>query len=227
MAVDFKLWKHVFKLDPARRLSDNDLERICTSTSDAIMLGGSSDITYENTVELLARIRRYEMPCVLEVSHRDAVVAGFDLYLIPIVLNAQHLDWVIGHQHQALKYYGNLMNWEEIVTEGYIILNSQATVAQLTQAQTQLDSQDVIAYARMAENMFHMPIIYIEYSGQFGDMHLLAQVREHIEQARLFYGGGIDSLAKAKQAAAIADTIVVGNIIYSNLEQALETLKLK
>lgn len=226
MIVDFQGWRHVFKLDPDRELSDHAIEQICTSATDAILVGGSSGLTYENTVNLLAKIRQYELPCVCEVSNAQVIVPGFDMYFIPVVLNAGHLDWIIGQHQQAIKSFGHFLNWQEIVTEGYIILNPQATVAQLTQARTLLEPKDVIAYAQIADRMFHMPIVYIEYSGHFGDMEILSKVKAVLHQAHLFYGGGIDSLEKAQQAARIAHTIVVGNIIYYDLEQALQTVKL-
>ena len=69
----------------------------------------------------------------------------------------------------------------------------------------------------MADKLFHMSIVYLEYSGIFGDMELVRRTRQVLENARLLYGGGIDSLDKAQQAAEVADTIVVGNIIYSDL----------
>jgi putative glycerol-1-phosphate prenyltransferase len=223
----FKSWKHVFKLDPERKLTDRDLERICTSATDAIIVGGSSGITYDNTFQLLARIRQFEVPCVLEISDRHAVVPGFDMYLIPVVLNAKDTNWIVGHHHQALKEYGHLLNWDEVRTEGYIILNPQATVAQRTHADTQLDHADVLAYVTMADQMFSLPIIYIEYSGQYGNMELVAKIKDTIQHAQLFYGGGIDSLEKAQEASSLAHTIVVGNIIYTDIEQALQTVKLK
>ncbi len=226
MIINYLSWKHVFKLDPERDISEEHLEKICMSSTDAIIVGGSSGVTYENTVQLLARVRRFEIPCVLEVSNVDAIVLGFDLYLIPIVLNAKHPDWIIGYHQQAIKRYGSVLNWDEIIPEGYIILNPQAKAAQVTHADTQLDSKDVVAYAKIADRLLRMPIVYIEYSGQFGDMELLAKVKDNIHQAQLFYGGGIDTVEKAKQAAAIADTIIVGNMIYRNVDQALETVKL-
>ncbi|MNP69947.1 Heptaprenylglyceryl phosphate synthase [compost metagenome] len=45
-----------------------------------------------------------------------------------------------------------------------------------------------------------------------------------MERAHLIYGGGIDDPEKAAQAAQVADTIVVGNIVYSDLNKALETV---
>ncbi|KRE97892.1 heptaprenylglyceryl phosphate synthase [Paenibacillus sp. Soil766] len=224
MIVDIRKWKHVFKLDPDRDISDEALDRLCLSGTDAILVGGSSGVTFDNTVDLLSRIRQYEVPVVLEISNQESIVPGFDLFLIPVVLNADDPKWIVGQHHEALKEYGALLNWDEIVAEGYIILNKEATAAQLTSARTNLDVKDVAAYARMADKLFHMSIVYVEYSGTFGDMELVRRTRQVLENARLLYGGGIDSLEKAQLAAEAADTIVVGNIIYSDLEQALQTV---
>ncbi|MGO4499082.1 heptaprenylglyceryl phosphate synthase [Paenibacillus sp. 2RAB27] len=224
MIVDIRKWKHVFKLDPDRDISDEALDRLCLSGTDAILVGGSSGVTFDNTVDLLSRIRQYEVPVALEISNQEAIVPGFDLFLIPVVLNADDPKWIVGQHHEALKEYGALLNWDEIVAEGYIILNKEATAAQLTSARTDLDAKDVAAYARMADKLFHMSIVYLEYSGTFGDMELVRRTRQVLENARLLYGGGIDSLEKAQLAAEAADTIVVGNIIYSDLEQALQTV---
>ncbi|OCT13200.1 geranylgeranylglyceryl/heptaprenylglyceryl phosphate synthase [Paenibacillus pectinilyticus] len=224
MIVDIRKWKHVFKLDPDRDISDEALDRLCLSGTDAILVGGSSGVTFDNTVDLLSRIRQYEVPVALEISNQEAIVPGFDLFMIPVVLNADDPKWIVGQHHEALKEYGALLNWDEIVAEGYIILNKDATAAQLTAARTDLDAKDVAAYARMADKLFHMSIVYLEYSGTFGDMELVRRTRQVLENARLLYGGGIDSLEKAQQAADAADTIVVGNIIYSDLEQALQTV---
>ncbi|MGG1552364.1 heptaprenylglyceryl phosphate synthase [Paenibacillus ferrarius] len=227
MIVDIRKWKHVFKLDPDKDISDEALDRLCLSGTDAIMVGGSSGVTFDNTVDLLSRIRQYEVPCVLEISNQEAIVPGFDLFLVPVALNSRDAKWIVGQHQEALKEYGAMLNWDELVAEGYIILNPEATAAQVTSAQTALDAKDVMAYARMADKLFHMPIVYLEYSGTFGDMALVRRTRGVLEQARLFYGGGIDSLEKAQQAAEAADTIVVGNIVYMNLEQALQTVHAK
>ena len=36
----------------------------------------------------MARVRRYTVPCVMEVSSIETVTPGFDLYFIPSVLNS-------------------------------------------------------------------------------------------------------------------------------------------
>lgn len=220
----FADWKHVFKLDPDKSISDEALERVCLSGTDAVIVGGSAGVTFDNTVDLLARIRRYEVPCALEISSRDAVVPGFDLYFIPIAFNAGDTDWIVGQHHAAVKEWGPMMDWKQIAGAGYIILNGESTVAKVTKANTELSVKDVEAYARLAEQLFHCPIVYIEYSGTFGDMELTARVRRLLSEARLFYGGGIDSAEKARLAASAADTVVVGNAVYDALEEALATV---
>ncbi|MBW7474943.1 heptaprenylglyceryl phosphate synthase [Paenibacillus oenotherae] len=224
-AAIYESWRHVFKLDPDRELDDGALERICTSGTDAVIVGGSSGVTYDNTVDLMSRIRRYEVPCALEVSSEEAAVPGFDYYFVPLVLNTPHGEWVAGRQIAALRKYGTFIPWNETAAEGYLILNETAEAARLTGAQTRLDAESVAAHVYMADRLMRLPILYVEYSGTFGDMELLKRVRGLLTGSRLFYGGGIDSAGKARQAAEFAHTVVVGNALYDRLDAALETVQ--
>ncbi|SFT25811.1 heptaprenylglyceryl phosphate synthase [Paenibacillus sp. BC26] len=221
----YKEWRHVFKLDPEREISDERLDAICMSGTDAIIVGGSSGVTFDNTVDLMSRIRRYEVPCALEVSNEEAAVPGFDHYFIPLVLNTDKAEWLAGRQIQALRKFGAFIPWENTSAEGYLILNEEAQAAKLTGAQAGLDSEMVAAHIYMADRLMHLPVIYMEYSGKFGDMELVKRAFGLVTGARLFYGGGIDDAAKARQAAAAAHTVIVGNVIYDDLEAALSTVE--
>lgn len=223
--MDFKTWRHVFKLDPAKEITDGHLERICRSGTDAILIGGSDNVTLDNVLNLTERVQMYDLPIVMEVSTIDSVAPGFDYYFIPMVLNSDNPQWIKGLHHQAVKEYGEILEWDELVAEGYCILNADCKAAKLTGAKTDLSVDDVVAYARLAEHFFRLPIFYLEYSGTYGDMELAGKVKEVLDETRLFYGGGIDSADKARAALAAADTIVVGNIIYENIEKAIETVE--
>ncbi|MGV2805096.1 heptaprenylglyceryl phosphate synthase [Clostridium perfringens] len=218
-------WRHVFKLDPDKEIDDETLDVVCLSGTDAIMVGGSTGVTYENTVDLLSRVRRYELPCVQEVSDLDAVVPGFALYMVPMVMNTQDPPWIMGRHHEGIERYGYMIPWDLVVTEGYIVLNENAAVAKLTGAETSIDASGAAAYAQIADKLMNLPIVYLEYSGAFGDMETVRTVHRSLDNARLFYGGGITNAQQASEAAAISDTIVVGNVVYDHLEQALETVK--
>lgn len=222
--LDYKEWKHVFKLDPNKEISDEKLELICESGTDGIIVGGTDGVTLDNTLNLLSRIRRYSVSCALEISNREAVTPGFDYYFIPSVLNSEDVKWVTKLHHEAVKDYGVLMNWDEIAMEGYCILNPDSKAAKLTKANTQLSKDDVVAYAQMAEKMYHFPIFYIEYSGMYGDVTIVEAVRKVLKQTKLFYGGGIQSPSEAVEMAEYADTVVVGNIIYEDINAALATV---
>ena len=223
--MDFQTWRHVFKLDPAKEIADEHLERICESGTDAILIGGSDAVTLDNVLELMARVRRYSVPVALEVSTVESVTPGFDYYFIPSVLNSDNPQWIKGLHHEAIREYGDIMDWTEIVAEGYCILNPECKAAKLTQADTTLTEEDVLAYARMAEHFFRLPVFYLEYSGTYGDPALVEKVQAKLSDTRLFYGGGINSVNRAKEMAAVCDTIVVGNIIYEDLKKALATVK--
>ncbi|MFD2615893.1 heptaprenylglyceryl phosphate synthase [Terrilactibacillus laevilacticus] len=220
----YRSWRHVFKLDPNKPIEDHVLEQLCESGTDAIIVGGTDGVTLDNTLYLLSRIRQFALDCALEVSTLEAITPGFDYYFIPSVLNAQDVTWLVGKQHEAMKEYGDIIDWDIVVAEGYCVLNSEAKVAKLTSAKTELTSEDVAAYAQLADKFLRLPVFYVEYSGQFGDMDTLKQAKRQLNHAQLFYGGGISTAEQATQAANYADTIVVGNVIYEDVKQALETV---
>ncbi|MFE8697079.1 heptaprenylglyceryl phosphate synthase [Cytobacillus sp. FJAT-53684] len=222
---DVREWRHVFKLDPDKSISDEHLERICESGTDAIIVGGTDGITLEKVLDLMARVRRYTVPCVLEISAIDSITPGFDFYFIPTVLNSTDTKWITGLHHEAVKEFGEVMNWEEILVQGYCILNEDCKAAKLTNAKTELTIEEIKAYAMMAEKMFQLPIFYLEYSGKYGNQETVSEVKKVLEETTLFYGGGIETLEQAKEMALFADVIVVGNIIYKDLEMALKTVK--
>lgn len=222
--MDFKNWRHAFKVDPAKQLRDEELEQLAESGTDGIIIGGTDGVTLENVLDLLARIRRFSVPVALEVSTVESVSMGFDYYFIPTVLNSTDTKWVNGIHHAALKEYGHMMDWDEVALEGYVIVNTDCKAARLTGVNVAPDEEDVIAYARMAEHLFKLPVFYLEYSGTLGDPAIVKAAARVLDQTRLFYGGGIRNAEDAKMMAGLADTVIVGNIIYEDLKAALSTV---
>lgn len=224
MQNSLKDFNHIFKLDPAKEITDHDLDRVCESGTDAIIVGGTDDVTLDGVLDLLSRIRRHSVPCILEISNLEAITPGFDHYFIPMVMNSRDKKWMMDIQHQAIKQYKDIMDWDEIFVEGYCILNENAKAFTHTNSQLP-DDADVTAYAYMAEHVFHLPIFYMEYSGTYGNPALVKRVKEQLNNTMLFYGGGIENNFQAAEMNEHADAIIVGNSIYTDLKKALKTVK--
>lgn len=217
-------WKHIFKLDPAKDISDEHLDLLCESGTDAVIVGGTDDVTLDGVLDLLSRIRRHAVPCLLEVSNMDSITPGFDDYLIPMVLNSREKKWMMDMQHQAIKQYIDMMEYSQIFFEGYCILNKEAKAFTHTNSYLP-DDEDVVAYAYMAEHVFHLPIFYMEYSGMYGDPELVKKVKDQLGETLLFYGGGIENPIQAREMKEHANVIIVGNSIYTNFNSALKTVR--
>ncbi|UTH13425.1 heptaprenylglyceryl phosphate synthase [Macrococcus equipercicus] len=222
-----KDWEHVFKLDPANEIDDSTLQQLCESGTDAIIIGGTDNVTLDNVLDLMSRVRRYTVPCALEISNLASVIPGFDRYLVPAVLNSPDVTFHNGMLLEALKQYGHMIDFDEFTMEGYIVMNKESKVARLTAADTTLDADDIYAYGQMINHFYKFPVCYLEYSGTYGDVTLLKTLKSACPDTRLIYGGGIESLNQALEMKQYADTIVVGNIIYKDLKRALETVKIK
>src|SRR5699024_2389600 len=112
------------------------------------------------------------------------------------------------------------------ITEGYCILNEEAK-AYKKAACSLPTKEDVLAYAYMTEHMLRMPVFYVEYSGTYGDVSLVEEVKQELHDTLLFYGGGIETLEQAEEMKQHADVIIVGNSIYTNFDEALQTVEAK
>lgn len=219
---EIRKWKHLFKLDPAKELQDEQIERICASNTDAIIVGGTDHITYEGVIRLLRQLLPYDKPYILEVSTMDAIVLGFDSYFVPIVMNSQETKWMMDLQHEAIKRFRTFLDDRHLFFEGYCVLNERSKVFSHTNCWN-VTMEDVCAYAYMAEHVFHLPIFYMEYSGTYGDPTFVKEVKQELQNTLLFYGGGIKTYEQAEEMSQYADIIVVGNSLYTNFEEALKT----
>ncbi len=228
-APDWRAWRHVTKLDPERPLTPAALEAVYASGTDAIVLGGSTGMTQQAVLDLLSRLADAPVPVALEVSTLESAVPGPALFLIPLVMNASDSRWLGGAQAEALArllpVVGEYIPWELLLPEAYLVLNPDCTAARLTGARTDLAPEDAAGWAALAGQVLRLPVIYVEYSGAFGDMALLQAVRENAGPAHVVYGGGIRSGREAGLAARHAHTIVVGNLVYEAPERLRETVE--
>ncbi|AAT04556.1 heptaprenylglyceryl phosphate synthase [Listeria monocytogenes] len=215
--------KHLFKLDPAKNLPMNDLTKLVHSGTNGFIIGGTDNVQIEAVQKLYELLGETDLPIFLEISNESMILPEADHFLIPVVLNTENSKWTHGLHQELIKEMGAFIPWKRVTAEGYVILNKDAKVAHLTEAKTDLTDEDIVAYARLAENIFHLPIFYVEYSGMYGDPEVVRKASAALSNTKFWYGGGIRSKEQAAEMAKYADTIIVGNIIYEDLEKALET----
>ncbi|MDX8046813.1 heptaprenylglyceryl phosphate synthase [Gracilibacillus sp. S3-1-1] len=217
-------WKHIFKLDPAKEIAEEMIDKVCESGTDAIIIGGTDNITLDGVLRLLSSIRHHDIPVILEISTIESVTPGYDYYFVPMVLNSQDKKWMMDIQHQAVTEYGDVINWNEMFAEGYCIMNEHSKVFKHANCKLPTD-EEAIGYARMAEHLLRLPFFYLEYSGTYGDVSLVQSISEELDNTKLIYGGGIETKEQAAEVSAFADIIVVGNALYDNPKEALLTVQ--
>ncbi len=208
-------WDHVVKIDPDKSLVEGEtFEDVCETGTDALEIGGTLDVTSEKMERVIDACAKYDVPLYQEPSNPSVVVEdeAVDGYLVPTVLNAGDLAWTTGFHKEWVKTSD--VDWDRTTTEAYVILNPDCSAAQLTQADTDQDADDVAAYAEMAEQMLGQEIVYVEYSGTLGDPEKVAAAHEALEESTLFYGGGIRDYESAREMGAVSDVVVVGDLVH-------------
>ncbi|WP_338727614.1 phosphoglycerol geranylgeranyltransferase [Haladaptatus sp. DJG-WS-42] len=217
-------WDHIVKLDPDKTLADGEtFEDVCATGTDAIEIGGTTGMTEEKMARVVDACGKYDTPLYIEPSHAGAVVHSdyLDGYLIPVVFNAGDMTWMTG-AHKEWVRLDDSIDWEMTTTEAYIVLNPESSVAEYTQANCDLEPDDVAAYAEVAEHMFGQEIVYIEYSGTLGDPETVKAAHDALDDATLFYGGGIGDYDTAYEMAEVSDTIIVGDLVHDEGVDAVE-----
>ncbi len=218
-------WNHITKIDPDKEISQEKLDRVVNSGTDALMISGTLGVTKEKLTKVLDMLDGCDLPMILEPSDPTTVMYnGFDGIYVPSVINASDPMWIMGHHKEWAVNFNP--RWSEITKEAYIVLNPDSAVGMVTKSKTDLTPDEVAAYATIAEKYYDFPIIYIEYSGTFGDPEVVKAVSEALDSAKLFYGGGIKSEDQSREMSKYADTVIVGNVIYEDdLEVYLSTVR--
>jgi phosphoglycerol geranylgeranyltransferase len=215
IAMKWKDWVHVTKLDPDKQLKPGDIDAIAASGTNALMLSGTLNVTAENLAMLQKQVKAYDLPLVMEPADPDAVLMqGIDYVFVPSVMNTTDVAWIVGKHQAWVRLQQGKIPWESIVPEAYIVLNPDSSVGKVTKSACNLKPDEVAAYVTVADRYFHFPIVYIEYSGTYGSPAVVKAASEAIDRSILYYGGGINTAQKAAEMSKYADTIVVGNAIY-------------
>ena len=170
ITMKWKDWVHVTKLDPDKQLKPGDIDAIASSGTDALMLSGTLNVTKENLAALQKQVKAYNLPLVMEPAGPDAVlVQGIDYVFVPSVMNTTDVMWIVGKHRAWVQMHAGKIPWEMVIPEAYIVLNPDSSVGKVTKAVCGLSAAEVAAYTTVADRYFHFPIVYLEYSGTFGD----------------------------------------------------------
>jgi phosphoglycerol geranylgeranyltransferase len=222
MVTSWANWEHVTKIDPDKALHDGDTYAgIADSGTDAIIVGGTTNVTESSVHSILDALASTEIPIFVEPTYRpSSQTASLSGYLLPIVLNSDDPLWITGAHHEWI--HASDLEWVSVHPEAYIVLNPASTVATYTRADCDLETDDVVAYADLAEQILGQQIVYLEYSGTLGDPAVVAATRDALSSAQLFYGGGIHDYDSAYEMASVADTVVVGNVLHEAGIKAVE-----
>jgi phosphoglycerol geranylgeranyltransferase len=227
MTAPWADWDHVLKIDPDKSLVDGEtFDDVAQTGTDAIEIGGTLDVTTEKMQRVIDACRKHDVPLYQEPSNPAVVVEddALDGYLVPVVLNAGDPFWITG-AHKEWVRISNL-DWERTTTEAYIVMNPEASVADYTDADCGLDADEVGAYATVAERLLGQDIVYVEYSGTLGDPEVVAAAADGVDDATLFYGGGVGDYDAAYQMGQYADTVVVGDLLHdAGVDAVRETVQ--
>lgn len=197
--------------------------------TDAIMVGGSTDISSRNLDELVVHIRdRTHLPVIYFPSSAGAMSARVDAIYFLSVLNSRSPRHIVGEQAMGAPIVRKL--GVEAIPMGYIIVEPGMKVGAVSEAAPiprTGDGAQLAANLALAAQYFGMRLVYLE-SGSGAPtptpIDMVAAVRRAID-IPLVVGGGIRTGEQARALLdAGADILVTGTIAENGHMDALASI---
>ncbi|MDD3398204.1 MAG: geranylgeranylglyceryl/heptaprenylglyceryl phosphate synthase [Candidatus Methanomethylophilaceae archaeon] len=227
---------HMTLIDPDKQPAELAAEIARTAEgmgSDAIMIGGSTDVTQENLDATAKAIKAVvDIPVIYFPSGAHALSRHCDALYFMSMMNSRNLRMVMGEQvtaSQIVKMLGI-----EPVSMGYIIVEPGMKVGEVGQAEVikRDDVKTAVSYALAAEYL-GMSMVYLEAGSgapQPVPPAMVATVKSQIS-IPLLVGGGIrdpQTALAAKEAGAnaiITGTLVEGQDYSTRLGEVIAAIK--
>lgn len=243
MKVNLEEFSHLTKVDPAKSLPSN-LD-VLTKT-DAIIVGGSDNVTAANTRDTIKHIRKAapSIPMLQEPYHQHQISSdtldAIDGVAVPAVYNGDRAHFRDKHlaffsalsavpgdaRVSQIPVLGSLIEargrdrikalTDRIIGEGYVIQHPDSRAATVTGATTPCSTEQVIGAAIATETFYRFPIFYIEYSGMYGGPDDVAAAAPHLEDTLLVYGGGIRNGQQSAEILAAGADAIVVGDCFHN-----------
>ena len=210
---------HLTLLDPDKQTVEEAAtiaKRAAEAGTDAIMIGGSTDVTQENLDATAKAIKKAcKLPTIYFPSGAHAISGNCDSIFFMSMVNSTDVGWVIGEQVK-----GSLVTKKlglEPISMGYIIIEPGMKVGEVGKAKPikRDDLKGASAYALACEYL-GMSLVYLE-AGSGADRpvppEMITAVKKTIS-VPLIVGGGIRTPAAAKAARlAGANAVVTGTFV--------------
>ncbi len=222
---------HMTLVDPDKQAPEHAAEIAADAVSlgtDAIMIGGSTDITQKNLDETALAIKAsVDIPVIYFPSGAHALSANCDALYFMSMLNSRDVRMVIREQAMAGPIVKKL--GIEPISMGYIIVEPGMKVGEVGNADLikREDPMMAVGYAVAAEYL-GMEMVYLEAGSGANapvPLEMIAAVKGMIS-VPLIVGGGIrDAEAAAAAKNAGADAVVTGTLVEADgYLQALEAV---
>ncbi len=223
---------HMTLIDPAKQ-SPEKASKIAYEAylagTDAIMIGGSTDLNVENVDKTVLAIKeKIDLPIILFPSGAHVISRYADAIYFMSLLNSRSVEYLIRQQVIGAPIVKKL--GLEPIPMGYIIVEPGMTVGRVGKAEVikRDRPEDAASYA-LAAQYLGMKLVYLEAGSGAPEPvppKMVKIVKENID-IPLIVGGGIREEGKAKDIArAGADIIVTGTLVeeVNNVKEAVEKI---
>jgi phosphoglycerol geranylgeranyltransferase len=209
---------HMTLIDPAKQSYDKAASIAAIAEklgTDAIMVGGSTDVTQDNLDHTVLAIKKAaKVPVIYFPSGAHAISRYTDAIYFMSMLNSRNLKNVIGEQVAGAPIIAKI--GLETIAMGYMIVEPGMKVGEVGEADVikRTDLQSAVAYG-LAAQFLGMDVVYYEAGSGAPDpvpVEMVAAIKSKVK-IPVIVGGGIRNPEQASHLKkAGADVIVTGTI---------------